>query len=183
MTSASPTLAYLKTGLLALVALGVLSHASDAQAARCLFVSSYHQGYAWSDGVERGLRSVLEGQCEIKQFDMDTKRRKSEDEKQSMAMEAKALIESWQPDIVITADVPLAARCLEHRARVLGPTGRTFTEDSIGGQLATRDLKADLREMGVESRGPRPLSQKDRSRFLSRLDDLVQASLRDYGRA
>ena len=104
MTSTTPTLTYLKSGLLALVALGVLSNANDAQAARCLFVSSYHQGYAWSDGVERGLRSVLQGKCEIKQFDMDTKRRKSEDEKQKMALEAKALIESWQPDVVITAD-------------------------------------------------------------------------------
>lgn len=72
--------------------------------ARCLFISSYHQGYAWSDGVERGLRSVLEGQCEIKQFDMDTKRHKSDADKRQMALEAKALVESWRPDVVITAD-------------------------------------------------------------------------------
>ena len=71
---------------------------------KCLFVSSYHQGYAWSDGVERGLRSVLEGHCEVKQFDMDTKRRKSPEEIRASALRAKALIESWQPDIVITAD-------------------------------------------------------------------------------
>ena len=48
---------------------------------KCLFVSSYRQGYEWSDGVERGLRSVVEGKCEYRQFDMDTKRRKSSEEK------------------------------------------------------------------------------------------------------
>ena len=80
---------------------------NDADAAtnrKCLFVSSYHQGYAWSDGVERGLRSVLDRHCEIKQFDMDTKRHKSKDEIKASALRAKALIESWQPDIVIAAD-------------------------------------------------------------------------------
>ncbi|MCH9673708.1 MAG: hypothetical protein K0U93_19870 [Gammaproteobacteria bacterium] len=71
---------------------------------RCLFVSSYHQGYAWSDGVERGLRSVLETRCTIKQFDMDTKRAQSENQKQSAALAAKAIIDSWQPDVVIAAD-------------------------------------------------------------------------------
>ncbi|MGK0172895.1 MAG: ABC-type uncharacterized transport system substrate-binding protein [Gammaproteobacteria bacterium] len=71
---------------------------------KCLFVSSYHKGYSWSDGVERGLRSVLAGQCEIKQFDMDTKRHKSEKEKMAAALEAKTLVEQWKPDVVITAD-------------------------------------------------------------------------------
>lgn len=80
-----------------------VSAASDAKK-KCLFVSSYHQGYAWSDGVERGLRAVLDGKCEYRQFDMDTKRRKSDKEKKQSAQEAKALIESWKPDIVITAD-------------------------------------------------------------------------------
>ena len=73
-------------------------------AKKCLFVSSYHKGYAWSDGVERGLRSVLEGKCDIRQFDMDTKRNKQEESKRSKGLEAKQLIEQWQPDIVITAD-------------------------------------------------------------------------------
>ncbi len=77
---------------------------ASANARKCLFVSSYHQGYGWSDGIERGLRGVLEGQCEIQRFDMDTKRRKSEEEIQDSARRAKALIESWRPDIVITAD-------------------------------------------------------------------------------
>lgn len=71
---------------------------------KCLFVSSYHQGYAWSDGVERGLRKTLDGHCELRQFDMDTKRRKNIEQIQDAAQRAKQLIDSWQPDVVITAD-------------------------------------------------------------------------------
>lgn len=82
-------------------------------------------------------------------------------------------------DVVVTGDLPLAARCLEAGARVLGTTGRVFSEDSIGGLLATRGLKEHLREAGVVSGGPPPLSAKDRSRFLSKLDELVQAGLRE----
>ena len=82
-------------------------------------------------------------------------------------------------DVVVTADIPLAARCLEKEARVLSTTGRPFTEESIGGQLAMRDLKAQLRETGVMSGGPPAMSQKDRSRFLSKLDELVQRGLRE----
>lgn len=74
------------------------------RAAKCLYVSSYHQGYAWSDGVERGLRSVLKGRCDIRQFDMDTKRNKDEGYKKKVALQAKALIEAWEPDVVITSD-------------------------------------------------------------------------------
>lgn len=81
-----------------------LAMAENAQAAKCLFVSSYHQGYEWSDGVERGVRQALEGKCELRQFDMDTKRQKSEEFKKRVALEAKRLIESWKPDVVITAD-------------------------------------------------------------------------------
>ena len=75
-----------------------------AQADKCLFVSSYHPGYAWSDGVERGLRSILEGKCEIRQFNMDTKRNKHPEYMKKTGLEAKQLIDSWKPDIVITAD-------------------------------------------------------------------------------
>ncbi|MGB5638868.1 MAG: hypothetical protein WBM63_07095 [Sedimenticolaceae bacterium] len=78
--------------------------AAAAAEPKCLFVSSYHQGYAWSDGVERGLRDTLAGKCRIRQFDMDTKRNKSEQDKKAAALAAKAVIESWQPDVVITAD-------------------------------------------------------------------------------
>lgn len=84
-------------------------------------------------------------------------------------------------DVVITADIPLAARCLEAGALVLGSTGHEFTEDSIGGQLATRELKAQLREAGQIGGGPPPLAQRDRSRFSSKLDELVQRSLRARG--
>ncbi len=90
------------------------------------------------------------------------------------------IVENVRPgDVVVTADLPLAARCLEAGARALGTNGRPFTEDSIGDLLATRDLKAHLRETGVASGGPPPISAKDRSRFLSKLDELVNASLRD----
>ncbi len=82
-------------------------------------------------------------------------------------------------DVVVTADIPLAARCLEAGAHVLGTNGRPFTEDSIGGALATRELKSQLREIGVASGGPRSLSEKDRSLFASRLDNLVQKGMRD----
>jgi uncharacterized protein YaiI (UPF0178 family) len=82
-------------------------------------------------------------------------------------------------DVVVTADIPLAARCLEAGARVLGTNGRIFSEDSIGNLLATRDLKASLREAGVMSGGPPPMSAKDRSRFLSKLDELVHTGLRE----
>ncbi len=82
-------------------------------------------------------------------------------------------------DVVVTADLPLAGRCLDAGARAISPNGRIFDEDSIGGMLATRELKSDLRGAGISSGGPPPLAAKDRSRFLSKLDQLVQASLRE----
>jgi uncharacterized protein len=85
-------------------------------------------------------------------------------------------------DVVVTGDIPLAARCLSAGAHVLGPTGEAFTEDSIGGALAMRELKSQLREAGLSSGGPRALSDRDRSRFLSKLDQLVQAALRQPAR-
>ena len=81
-------------------------------------------------------------------------------------------------DVVVTGDVPLAARCLAAGAHVLGSTGREFDADSIGGALAMRDLLASRRDAGELTRGPTPLSGKDRSRFLEALDRLVQRSLR-----
>jgi ABC-type uncharacterized transport system substrate-binding protein len=95
--------AYLKA-LSSLLLLALLGPAVGAGLPKCLFVSSYHQGYAWSDGVERGLRQTLDGKCRLRQFDMDTKRKKSPGDKEAAALQAKALIESWQPDVVITAD-------------------------------------------------------------------------------
>ena len=82
-------------------------------------------------------------------------------------------------DVVVTADIPLAARCLDAGARVLGTDGRPFAEDSIGDALATRELKSQLRESGIASGGPRPLSSRERSRFSSRLDEMVQRGLRE----
>ena len=73
-------------------------------------------------------------------------------------------------DIVITADIPLADRCVKKSASVIGPTGKPFTADSIGMALATRDLLTDLRSAGATTRGPPPLSRQDISRFLSALD-------------
>jgi len=78
-------------------------------------------------------------------------------------------------DIVITGDIPLAARCVHKGAGVLGLKGLPFTEDNIGGVLATRDLLADLREQGERTRGPDPFSKQDRSRFLQALDAMIHA--------
>lgn len=97
----TPSKNVLRLSLLVLLSLCLTRH---ALAAKCLFISSYHRGYAWSDGVERGVRSVLEGRCEVRQFDMDAKRHKEAQILAQKALEAKALIESWQPDVVITAD-------------------------------------------------------------------------------
>jgi uncharacterized protein YaiI (UPF0178 family) len=76
-------------------------------------------------------------------------------------------------DIVITGDVPLAARCVRKGAYVLGITGKAFTEDNIGSALATRDLLSGLRELGEVTGGPPPFDKRDRSRFLEGLDKAV----------
>lgn len=73
-------------------------------------------------------------------------------------------------DIVITSDVPLASRCIKAGADVIGPTGRPFTEASIGMALATRDLMDNLRAGGEVIGGPKPFTPRDRSAFLSALD-------------
>lgn len=78
-------------------------------------------------------------------------------------------------DVAVTADIPLAKRCLDRGAKVLGPTGRPFTPDSIGMALAMRDLGAHLRETGEITGGPPSFSKQDRSRFLSALEDAIQA--------
>ena len=78
-------------------------------------------------------------------------------------------------DIVITGDIPLASRCLEKGAQVLAPTGRVFTPDSIGEALASRELLSHLRNLGTITGGPAPFEKRDRSRFLQRLDETIQA--------
>lgn len=72
--------------------------------------------------------------------------------------------------IVVTADIPLASRCVAKGAQVISPTGKIFTESTIGNVLATRNLMQDLREAGTITSGPKPFSAKDRSAFLSALD-------------
>jgi hypothetical protein len=81
-------------------------------------------------------------------------------------------------DICVTADIPLASRCLQKGARVVSPNGRPFTAANIGNALAGRELSRHLRELGAGGGGPPPFTKADRSRFLSALDTAVQAALR-----
>ena len=83
-------------------------------------------------------------------------------------------------DIVITGDIPLAARCLAKGARVIGPTGKPFTEDNVGDALATREILAQLRSVGEPTAGPAPFAKRDRSRFLQALDAAIQAIRSDF---
>ena len=85
-------------------------------------------------------------------------------------------------DVVVTADIPLAARCLAKGALVLGPQGRPFTDNDIGSALALRDLMGELRQGGVVCGGPAPMAPKDRSRFLAKLDEALNAVRRAHRR-
>ncbi len=76
-------------------------------------------------------------------------------------------------DIVVTADVPLASRCVKSDADVIAPNGRPFTKDSIGMTLATRNLMDSLRSSGEITGGPKPFAPRDRSAFLSALDQAI----------
>jgi len=78
-------------------------------------------------------------------------------------------------DIVITADIPLAARCVRRGARVLNPTGGEWSDANVGQALATRDLLAELRDAGATLGGPPPFQARDRSRFLQSLDQMIQS--------
>jgi ABC-type uncharacterized transport system substrate-binding protein len=71
---------------------------------KCLLVMSYHSGYAWNDGIEAGVEQTLAGKCNLKKFYMDTKRNQDSKFAKKMALKAKSLIESYQPDIVIVSD-------------------------------------------------------------------------------
>ncbi len=77
-------------------------------------------------------------------------------------------------DVCVTADIPLAARCIERGAQALAHTGRRWTTDNIGGALAGREINRYRREIGVVTGGPAPLTRQDRSRFLSELDAAVR---------
>ena len=87
-------------------------------------------------------------------------------------------------DIVITADVPLASRCVKAGADAIAPNGRVFTEASIGNALATRNLMDALRSAGEITRGPKPFAPRDRSSFLSALDHaIVRLKRAGFGQA
>ena len=75
--------------------------------------------------------------------------------------------------VVVTADVPLASRCVKAGAAVLAPNGKAFTDSSVGMALATRNLMQDLREAGAITGGPKPFSKQDRSAFLGALDRAI----------
>ena len=81
-------------------------------------------------------------------------------------------------DLCVTADIPLASRCLEAGAKALSWTGHIWTGDNIGGALAGREVSRYLREIGAGGGGAAPMAKADRSRFLSALDTVAQAALR-----
>jgi uncharacterized protein len=87
-------------------------------------------------------------------------------------------------DIVVTADVPLASRCVKAGAAVLAPNGKPFTEETIGMTLATRNLMDSLRSSGEITGGPKPFTPRDRSAFLSALDQaIVRLTREGFGKA
>jgi len=89
--------------------------------------------------------------------------------------------EATKGSVVITADILLADRCLKLGATVIAPTGKPFTEASIGGAIATRAIMADLRAGGDAIGGPPPFSKADRSRLLSALDETLVRLRRQVG--
>ncbi len=82
-------------------------------------------------------------------------------------------------DIAVTSDIRLAARCLERGAQALDPAGKPFTEDSIGTQLAMRELNAHLRDTGEIRGSGRAYSRRNRERFLAALDRAIHSAERD----
>jgi uncharacterized protein YaiI (UPF0178 family) len=82
-------------------------------------------------------------------------------------------------DVCVTSDIPLASRCLARGARALSANGRVWTGDNIGSALAGRAVSSHMRELGLMTGGPPPLSRTDRSKFLSALDTMLQTSLRE----
>ena len=85
-------------------------------------------------------------------------------------------------DVCVTSDIPLASRCLAKGGRALGPGGKIWTQSNIANALAGREISRHLRELGHATKGPAPLTARDRSAFLSALDTLLQAALRDARR-
>jgi uncharacterized protein YaiI (UPF0178 family) len=83
-------------------------------------------------------------------------------------------------DVAVTADVPLAARCVARGAVVIDPKGRLLDENTVGEALAVRDLMDGLRQAGTRTGGPAPMTPKDRSRFLASLDTAINAVRRTF---
>lgn len=79
-------------------------------------------------------------------------------------------------DVCVTADIPLAARCLGRGAQAVSPTGKIWTANNIGNALAGREVSQHLRELGMTTGGPAPFTKADRSRFLNALDKVVQSA-------
>jgi uncharacterized protein YaiI (UPF0178 family) len=86
-------------------------------------------------------------------------------------------------DVCVTADIPLASRCLAKSARAVSPIGTHWTQDNIGNALAGREVARHMREIGMTTGGPATLTRADRSRFLSALDTAVQAAQRSHATA
>ncbi len=85
------------------------------------------------------------------------------------------IVERVKPgDVVVTSDIPLASRCVKAGADVIAPNGKPFTEESIGMTLAVRNLMTDLRSAGEVTGGPRSFAPRDRSAFLSALDQTLR---------
>ena len=80
-------------------------------------------------------------------------------------------------DVVITADIPLADRCIKAGGHVVGVDGRLFTPDNIGDILASRNLLHSLRGAGEITGGPAPFSQADRSKFLQAMEKIIQQAI------
>jgi uncharacterized protein YaiI (UPF0178 family) len=85
-------------------------------------------------------------------------------------------------DIVVTSDIPLASRCVKAGAEVIAPNGKPFSEQSIGMTLAVRNLMTDLRSSGEVTGGPKSFAPRDRSAFLSALDQTIRRIQRDQAR-
>lgn len=85
-----------------------------------------------------------------------------------------------QGDILITSDLPLADRAIRKRARVIGPKGRELDEENIGNALGGRELSAHLRDLGNKNTGPAAMGKADRSQFLSKLDQICNAIIREF---
>jgi len=83
-------------------------------------------------------------------------------------------------DIVITSDIPLAARILTKKGHAIAPYGRPFTEESIGLALAQRSIMEHIRSTGEITGGPPPFTNANRSRFLQILDQTIVRQKREY---